>query len=63
MPQQLVLIEPESEAPRGPVGEGGMAAHDWHLDAQTREMGLRGIAEARRILAEVSRRAGERSAA
>jgi hypothetical protein len=63
MPQQLVLIEPESETPRGPVGEGGMAGDDWHLDSQTREVGLRGIAEARRILVEASRRAAERSAA
>ncbi|HEX4862905.1 MAG TPA: hypothetical protein VFV02_02460 [Acidimicrobiales bacterium] len=49
MPQQLVLIHPEGD--------------DWYLDEQTREVGLRGIAEARRILTEAARRAGQRTAA
>jgi hypothetical protein len=52
MPQQLVLIDPD---------EGRDA--DWRLDDETRAVGLRGIAEARRILAQASERAGQRSAA
>lgn len=36
---------------------------DWRLDARTREIGLRGVAEARRILAEAQSRAGESRAA
>lgn len=49
MPQQLVLIDPEGD--------------DFRLDEQTREVGLRGIAEARRILVEVARRQGQPTAA
>jgi hypothetical protein len=49
MPQQLLLIDPEGD--------------DWRLDEQTREVGLRGIAEARLILAEAARRHGQRTAA
>jgi hypothetical protein len=63
MPQQLVLIEPDTESPRRPAGGLGVAGDDWHLDPETREIGLRGIAEARRILAEATRRSGERTAA
>jgi hypothetical protein len=63
MPQQLLLIEPEPQVAGRPAGEAVPSADDWHLDAQTREAGLRGIAEARRILAESARRAEERSAA
>jgi hypothetical protein len=67
MPQQLVLIDPDGVSPQQRGGER-VGADDWHLDAQTREIGLRGIAEARRILSEagtgVDRRiAAERSAA
>ncbi|HEX6392290.1 MAG TPA: hypothetical protein VFZ97_02540 [Acidimicrobiales bacterium] len=63
MPQQLVLIDPESDLPR-PAGAAGVrAGEDWHLDAETREIGLRGIAEARSILLADARHAGERSAA
>lgn len=46
MSDQLVLIE--------------AADVDWRIDAQTKEIGLRGIAEARKALAEASRRAGGR---
>lgn len=52
MAEQLVLLDPRRER------------DDWHLDTETREIGLRGIAEARRILQNAIRRAeGERSAA
>jgi hypothetical protein len=34
---------------------------DFRLDAHTREIGKRGVAEARRVLAEVMRAAAERS--
>jgi hypothetical protein len=34
--------------------------NEWRLDARTREVGRRGIAEARRILAEVAGGQGER---
>ena len=36
---------------------------DFRLDAHTREIGKRGVAEARRILTEVLRAAAERDAA
>jgi hypothetical protein len=49
MPKQLVLINSEGD--------------DWRLDEQTRAIGLRGIAEARRILAEAARRVDQRTAA
>jgi len=55
MPQQLVLIDPDGDRQR--------TNDDWRLDDETREVGLRGIAEARRILAEASRRSPHRSAA
>lgn len=42
-PEQLALIE---------------APPDWRLDDTTRELGRRGVAEARRRLAEAARRAG-----
>jgi hypothetical protein len=42
MPKQLVLIDREGD--------------DFRLDEQTRQAGLRGIAEARRILLEAARR-------
>lgn len=32
----------------------------FHLDAHTREIGLRGVAEARRVLAEAMKAAAER---
>lgn len=52
MAEQLVLLDPRS---------GG---DDWRLDTETKEIGLRGIAEARRILQDAIRRAeGQRSAA
>lgn len=55
MAKQLRLLDPE-----GPVVDG----QDWHLDEETREIGLRGIAEARRILADAMRRSDpQRSAA
>ncbi|MDA8047072.1 MAG: hypothetical protein M0Z30_17850 [Actinomycetota bacterium] len=34
---------------------------DFRLDAHTREIGKRGVAEARRVLAEIVRAAAERS--
>lgn len=34
---------------------------DFHLDAHTREIGKRGVAEARRVLAEIVRSAAERT--
>lgn len=34
---------------------------DFHLDAHTREIGKKGVAEARRILAEVVKAAAERA--
>ena len=55
MPQQLVLIDPD--------GDHRRSNDDWHLDQETREVGLRGIAEARRILVEATRRAAHRTAA
>lgn len=42
MAEQLQLLQPERD--------------DWHLDSQTKEIGLRGIAEARRILLDAMRR-------
>ena len=42
MAEQLRLLEPEGD--------------DWHLDTETKEIGLRGIAEARRILLDAIRR-------
>ena len=48
MAEQLELIERENS--------------DFHLDSHTREIGLRGVAEARRVLAEVMRAAAEREA-
>lgn len=43
MTTQLVLLDPQEV--------------DWRLDDRTRELGRRGIAEARRMLAEAARRA------
>lgn len=63
MPQQLVLIEPDIDLPRPAGAVGVPAGEDWRLDPETREIGLRGIADARRILLEAATRAGERSAA
>lgn len=54
MAKQLLLLDPEGF-------EGDRA--DWHLDAETREVGLRGIAEARRILAEAMSRSGQQRSA
>lgn len=48
MAEQLELLEQEES--------------DFRLDAHTREVGKRGIAEARRVLAEVVRAAAERAA-
>lgn len=48
MAEQLVLLPDD-----GP---------DFRLDAHTRELGRRGVAEARRVLAEVLRAAAEREA-
>jgi hypothetical protein len=42
MPTQLALLNQED--------------NDWRLDEQTREAGRRGVAEARRVLAEVMKR-------
>ncbi|HET6963305.1 MAG TPA: hypothetical protein VFH58_00945 [Acidimicrobiales bacterium] len=47
MAEQLELLEREES--------------DFHLDAHTREIGKRGVAEARRVLAEVIRAAAERA--
>ena len=49
MAEQLRLLEAEG--------------HEWHLDAETREIGLRGIAEARRILLDAMRRSEQQSEA
>lgn len=57
MAKQLLLLDPE-----GPDGFDG-SRQDWRLDAETREVGLRGIAEARRILAEAMRRSGQQRSA
>jgi hypothetical protein len=46
MAEQLVLIQTEES--------------DFRLDPQTREIGRRGVAEARRVLAEVMKAAAER---
>lgn len=54
MAKQLLLLDPEGL-------EGDRA--DWCLDAETREVGLRGIAEARRILVEAMRRTGDQRSA
>ena len=43
MTRQLVLIEANDV--------------DWRLDEHTKDVGLQGIAEARRVLAEAARRA------
>lgn len=48
MAEQLVLLQQDET--------------DFRLDAHTREIGKRGVAEARRVLAEVLRAAAERSA-
>lgn len=42
MAEQLRLLEPEVE--------------DWRLDNETKEIGLRGVAEARRVLLDAIRR-------
>ena len=47
MAEQLVLLERDGS--------------DFRLDAHTREVGKRGIAEARRVLAEVVKAAAERA--
>lgn len=47
MAEQLVLLEQDES--------------DFRLDPHTREIGKRGVAEARRVLAEVVRAAAERS--
>ena len=57
MAKQLLLLDPE-----GFEGDPSDRA-DWHLDAETREVGLRGIAEARRILAEAMSRSGQQRSA
>lgn len=49
MAEQLLLIQPEGD--------------DWHLDPETREIGLRGIAEARRILLDAMARAEDETRA
>jgi hypothetical protein len=49
MAEQLELLEREDS--------------DYHLDPHTREIGKKGIAEARRVLAEVLRAAAEREGA
>ncbi len=49
MARQLRLIDP--------------ADHDWRLDQQTRETGKKGLAEARKALAEAARRAAAKSGA
>lgn len=48
MAEQLELLEDEGS--------------DFRLDAHTREIGRQGVAEARRVLAEVVRAAAERQA-
>lgn len=53
MADQLVLIE-RSEEERHRA--------DFKLDAHTREIGRRGVAEARRVLAEVVKARAERAA-
>ncbi len=47
MAEQLELIEREEQ--------------DFRLDPHTREIGKRGVAEARRVLAEVTKAAAERA--
>jgi hypothetical protein len=49
MAEQLELLEREES--------------DFHLDAHTREVGKKGVAEARRVLAEVLKAAAEREGA
>lgn len=50
MERQLALIEEPDEAPeRSP----------WTLDDRTKEVGRRGLAEARRIIQEAARRAAK----
>ncbi|HLK42009.1 MAG TPA: hypothetical protein VKV34_01615 [Thermoleophilia bacterium] len=49
MARQLRLIDP--------------ADHDWRLDQKTRETGKKGLAEARKALAEAARRAAAKSGA
>jgi hypothetical protein len=49
MARQLRLIDP--------------AEHEWRLDQKTRETGKRGLAEARKALAEAARRAAAKSGA
>lgn len=49
MAQQLELLERDGS--------------DYRLDAHTREIGKRGVAEARRVLAEVMKAAAEREQA
>jgi hypothetical protein len=39
-----------------------IAAGEWHLDAHTKEIGRRGLADARAALAEAARRVEEREA-
>lgn len=65
MPQQLVLIDPSGHDPLE-VSEGGFCRDgrdDWRLDDQTRQIGLRGIAQARRALAQATRRTDQLTAA
>ncbi|HVA74083.1 MAG TPA: hypothetical protein VNF71_05920 [Acidimicrobiales bacterium] len=42
MAEQLLLLQPEGD--------------DWRLDTETKEIGLRGIAEAKRILLDAMNR-------
>lgn len=49
MARQLRLIDPTE--------------HDWRLDQKTRETGRRGLAEARKALAEAAQRAAAKSGA
>lgn len=50
MERQLALIEEPTEAPEPSA---------WTLDARTKEVGRRGLAEARRIIQEAARRAAK----
>ena len=47
----------ETTQQRLPFGKG---AEEWQLDERTREVGRRGLADARAALAEAARRAEER---
>jgi hypothetical protein len=56
MSDQLELLEPGEHGEPGEPGEAGdgRRGRSWELDAQTREIGLRGVALARQALRQAT---------